>query len=79
MLFRWKLIRAVCVIPCLFIYLTWSFTPESPRWLMAVGRIDEACEIMLKLATTNGVKVNWFTQTWPKESATLRLTRGRHT
>ena len=41
----------------LFCLLFRSFTPESPRWLMTVGKIDEAAKIMMKLANTNGVKV----------------------
>ena len=39
------------------IFLFRSITPESPRWLMTVGKIDEAAKIMMKLAKTNGVKV----------------------
>lgn len=34
--------------------LTWPFVPESPRWLVQNGKKEEALQLLLKIADTNG-------------------------
>lgn len=34
------------------------YIPESPRWLVAQNRLDEAYELLLKFADKNGVSVD---------------------
>ncbi|CAG7696955.1 unnamed protein product [Allacma fusca] len=39
---------------CALIFLTYPFVPESPRWLLSMGRIEDAARIMEKIAEKNG-------------------------
>ena len=38
-------------------YLTYFITPESPRWLVTQGRMEDAKEVLTKIAETNKSKV----------------------
>lgn len=53
----WKWIRVVCVVPMVFVFFTWKIVPESPRWLVTQGRVEEARKIMTDMAETNRVDV----------------------
>ena len=39
---RWKWIRVACTLPIGFVFFTYKLCPESPRWLVSVGRFQEA-------------------------------------
>jgi OCT family organic cation transporter-like MFS transporter 4/5 len=45
----WRTLQILVHAPVLFLILLWFVLPESPRWLIAAGRIKEA-EIILKSA-----------------------------
>ncbi|KAK4684201.1 hypothetical protein P7C73_g5996, partial [Tremellales sp. Uapishka_1] len=47
--FRWRFPLAFMATPMLIVILTVFFLPESPRWLMANGRREEAIEILAKI------------------------------
>ena len=47
--FRWRFPLAFMVVPMLLVALTVFFLPESPRWLMANQRRQEAVDILCKL------------------------------
>ncbi len=47
--FRWRFCFASQVIPVVFLVIGTLLIPESPRWLVKVGRNEEAFEIISKL------------------------------
>ncbi|XP_077300548.1 carcinine transporter isoform X2 [Arctopsyche grandis] len=50
----WRYLALVTSMPFCAYYFYWFFLPESPRWLLAKGRLGEALEILEKLARVNG-------------------------
>jgi hypothetical protein len=52
--FRWRFPIAFQIIPLLVLFaMTWVF-PESPRWLVKVGREDDARYVLSRLRGGNG-------------------------
>ena len=49
----WVTLQLVAHIPVLLLFGLWFLIPESPRWLLATGRLDEAEKIVRK-----GAKIN---------------------
>uniref|UniRef100_A0A1B6C0H0 Major facilitator superfamily (MFS) profile domain-containing protein n=1 Tax=Clastoptera arizonana TaxID=38151 RepID=A0A1B6C0H0_9HEMI len=49
----WVHLTLVTSIPFLSYYIYWCFLPESPRWLLAKGRLEEASKILETLARVN--------------------------
>lgn len=52
----WRIFVVVCAVPCLISGILGFFlVPESPRWLISMGRHDAAISILKKAAIANGV------------------------
>ncbi|XP_011306975.1 organic cation transporter protein [Fopius arisanus] len=49
----WRTLALVTSTPFLLYFLYWWYLPESPRWLLAKGRLSEASEILQTLAKVN--------------------------
>ncbi len=54
---RWKILQAVCTIPMAFIFFCWKIVPESPRWLISKGRVEEANSILEEICMVNKTDV----------------------
>lgn len=52
----WKILQLVLSAPSVLLFVTWYFLPESPRWLLRKGRIQEAEAILRQAAERNGRK-----------------------
>lgn len=54
-LFReWRHLQLVLSAPGILLLVTWWFLPESPRWLLRKGRVDEADQVLRNVAQVNG-------------------------
>ncbi|KAG8185669.1 hypothetical protein JTE90_008939 [Oedothorax gibbosus] len=53
----WFWIQITLTAPCFVLLVAWWMLPESPRWLMSKGRVDEAQKTLLRAAKTNGKEV----------------------
>lgn len=47
---KFRYINAICLQQVLPFY---RFIPESPRWLLAMGKVDETMEVLQKAAKVN--------------------------
>ncbi|XP_015177802.1 PREDICTED: organic cation transporter protein [Polistes dominula] len=50
----WRMLAITTSAPFLLYFFYWWFLPESPRWLLAKGRLVEANDILETLARVNG-------------------------
>ncbi|XP_034539086.1 solute carrier family 22 member 4-like isoform X2 [Notolabrus celidotus] len=74
----WKSLLLVMSVPCLAYIPFWWFIPESPRWLLSQGRVEEAEAIVRKAAKWNKVQApsvifqgHSETKPGPKERASV--------
>ncbi|XP_017056168.1 organic cation transporter protein isoform X1 [Drosophila ficusphila] len=50
----WRHLQLAISFPWLIMLSIWYWLPESPRWLLAQGRLDELCNLIERAAKTNG-------------------------
>ncbi|XP_055695061.1 organic cation transporter protein [Lutzomyia longipalpis] len=51
----WRTIQLIGTTPCFLLLLLWFNIPESPRWLLARGRMEELKEIINRIAARNRI------------------------
>ena len=49
----WRYMLAMCAIPAVFLFVGMLRMPESPRWLIAQGRDDEALAVLMQVRTAD--------------------------
>lgn len=54
----WRYLMLTVSLPGLPLLLCWWIIPESPRWLIAKNRLDEAHELLMKYAKKNRVDID---------------------
>lgn len=52
---NWTHLAIISIIPAVLGFLYWRVLPESPRWLLAKGRVRQCADILLKIGEANGV------------------------
>eukprot|EP00043_Microstomoeca_roanoka_P019501 m.220178 g.220178 ORF g.220178 m.220178 type:complete len:570 (-) comp17006_c2_seq15:199-1908(-) len=50
----WRYLIGLCSIPVALAMFSFPFMPESPQWLLSVGRREEAAQVMQTAARLNG-------------------------
>ncbi|XP_075225827.1 beta-alanine transporter [Lycorma delicatula] len=67
----WRQLALATSVPFLTFFLYWWVLPESPRWLLARGRFEEAEKILRKMARVNGkpLPANYMVQLKKKYQA----------
>jgi len=53
----WKELTALSVVPMAFVFLTFKILPESPRWLLTSGRLNDAERVIREIAKVNKAQV----------------------
>ncbi|XP_059619763.1 organic cation transporter protein-like isoform X1 [Phlebotomus argentipes] len=51
----WRTIQLIGSVPCLLLLIMWLNVPESPRWLLARGKMEELKEIINRIAVRNRI------------------------
>ncbi|MBR2520241.1 MAG: MFS transporter [Selenomonadaceae bacterium] len=69
--FGWKLAFVIGALPALYVFLIRLHMPESIRYLLSKGRIDEAREIILSLEKKLGVVSKPFDKEFVQESTPI--------
>ncbi|KAH6942817.1 hypothetical protein HPB50_010764 [Hyalomma asiaticum] len=54
---HWRHIQVAITVPFIAM-LIWSwYLPESPRWLVATGRMKDAASVVMRAASANGIEI----------------------
>ena len=57
---EWRLLQLYCSLPSLLLFFVFIFSPESPRWLLSVGKTVKAKKVLQFVSQTNGKPLLMF-------------------
>ncbi|XP_066510419.1 solute carrier family 22 member 7-like [Hoplias malabaricus] len=72
----WRHLMLAVTAPCLAAITTWWWVPESARWLLVNGRVEEAHRILQQCARINGRTVSLDIETLHKVTMTEESSKG---
>ncbi|KAL1414500.1 hypothetical protein MTO96_000902 [Rhipicephalus appendiculatus] len=75
--FSWYALHLASMLPCLMMLRTVTCLIESPRWLLAKGRLEEAETVIMHAATLNGENMFDVRRQWARQRRELEPPR-RH-
>ncbi|XP_033363414.1 organic cation transporter protein-like [Bombus vosnesenskii] len=53
----WRILQIAITVPSIAFLLYWWFIPESARWLLTKGRVQEAKDLLQRASLENGVEM----------------------
>ncbi|XP_011689430.1 PREDICTED: organic cation transporter protein-like [Wasmannia auropunctata] len=53
----WRMLQVAITVPSIAFLLYWWFIPESARWLLTKGRLQEAKDLLQRASLENGVEM----------------------
>lgn len=53
----WRMLQVAITVPSIAFLLYWWFIPESARWLLTKGRVQEAKDLLQRASLENGVEI----------------------
>ncbi|XP_078050934.1 organic cation transporter [Augochlora pura] len=53
----WRMLQVAITVPSIAFLLYWWFIPESARWLLTKGRVQEAKDLLQRASLENGVEM----------------------
>ncbi|KAJ7793601.1 general substrate transporter [Mycena olivaceomarginata] len=71
----WRILFAVQFVPTIVLAVGVCFIPESPRWLMSVGRKDEARKVLVKYHGNGDADAPLVLLEWRELEASISSTR----
>lgn len=70
----WRIMLAVCAIPAVVLFLGMQRMPESPRWLIATGRHEDALAVLMQVRTEDHARAEMAeVQQLTEEEAQTRM------
>lgn len=51
---NWRYLSVISLVPSLLGFIYWKYLPESPRWLLAKGKVVPCADILLQIGAVNG-------------------------
>ncbi|KAH7954926.1 hypothetical protein HPB49_022825 [Dermacentor silvarum] len=74
--FSWYTLQLAGTLPCLMMLRSITCLVESPRWLLARGRLDEAETVIMRAATLNGENIFDVRLQWGRQRRELERPEG---